>query len=391
MKRGPAGRHEDPVTGGAGFIGSHLVDALVAGGHEVRVLDDLSSGTRTNLARHLDAAHGRHAIELIEGDVRDPAAARRAVEGCAAVFHGAAIVSVARSIEEPELVESVNAGGTLTVLEAARAAGARRLVFASSCAVYGDPPTLPVAEDAATDPLSPYAAAKLTAEEHCRRFAAAGDLETVCLRYFNVFGPRQDPSSEYSGVIARFIDCALAGRELTVFGDGKQTRDFVFVADVVRANVLALTGGSRERVTRRRDPHRRPSPQRRLGCADVGGRDRGVGRAPRRRRGAAALPAGAPRRHQALAGRHGEERISAGFPGRDELRRGSGADVRRRTSTRTPEVKKAAGPAAPSGAAAPRPQQLLSVHDDPVAGARDDAGSSAPGTSRCDRSVKLTL
>ena len=232
------------VTGGAGFIGSHTVDALVAGGHEVRVLDDLSSGTRTNLARHLDAAQGRHAVELIEGDVRDPAAVRRAVEGCDAVFHGAAIVSVTRSIAEPELVESVNAGGTLTVLEAAPAAGARRLVLASTCAVYGDPPALPVAEDAATDPLSPYASAKLAAEEHCRRFAAAGDLETVCLRYFNVFGPRQDPSSEYSGVIARFIDGALAGRPLTIFGDGEQTRDFVYVADVVRANVLALTGRS---------------------------------------------------------------------------------------------------------------------------------------------------
>jgi UDP-N-acetylglucosamine/UDP-N-acetyl-alpha-D-glucosaminouronate 4-epimerase len=234
------------VTGGAGFIGSHTVDALVASGHEVRVLDDLSSGTRTNLARHLDTPNGPPAIELIEGDVRDPAAVRQAVEGCDAVFHGAAIVSVTRSFEEPELVESVNAGGTLRVREAARTAGARRLVLASSCAVYGDPPTLPVAEDAATDPLSPYAAAKLTAEEHCRRLAAAGDLETVCLRYFNVYGPRQDPSSDYSGVIARFIDAALAGRQLTVFGDGTQTRDFVFVGDVVRANVLALSVRSGE-------------------------------------------------------------------------------------------------------------------------------------------------
>jgi UDP-glucose 4-epimerase len=234
------------VTGGAGFIGSHLVDALVVGGHEVRVLDDFSSGTRTNLARHLQAPTGRRSLELIEGDVRDQSIVHEATGGCDAVFHAAAIVSVARSVEEPELVDSVNAGGTLTVLEAARAASARRFVLASSCAVYGDPATLPVAEDAATDPLSPYAASKLAAEEHCRRAAAASDLETVCLRYFNVYGPRQDPSSQYSGVIARFIDGALAGRPLTIYGDGTQTRDFVFVGDVVRANELALTGGGRE-------------------------------------------------------------------------------------------------------------------------------------------------
>ena len=222
------------VTGGAGFIGSHLVEALVADGNEVRVLDDLSSGTRTNLA----GCFGE--LEFIEDDVRDAGTAHRAAEGCQAIFHGAAVVSVTRSLEDPDLVESVNVGGTEMMLETARTCGVRRLVLASSCAVYGDPTALPVSEEAVPDPLSPYAASKLRAEELCRRFAASG-LETLCLRFFNVYGPRQDPSSDYSGVIARFIDRALAGRPLIIFGDGSQTRDFVFVRDVVRASVLALT------------------------------------------------------------------------------------------------------------------------------------------------------
>jgi nucleoside-diphosphate-sugar epimerase len=222
------------VTGGAGFIGSHLVDALLARGDVVRVLDDFSTGTRANLKQC--AAH----IELVEGDVRDPATMERVAQGCEAVLHEAAIVSVAESFMRPEDTHDVNVGGAANVLHAAREAGVRRVVIASSCAVYGDAHELPIGESAPPAPLSPYAESKLAAEDQCRAACAAKGLDTVSLRYFNVFGPRQDPSSEYSGVIARFMAAAIARRGCTVFGDGLQSRDFVFVGDVVRANLLAL-------------------------------------------------------------------------------------------------------------------------------------------------------
>jgi len=223
------------VTGGAGFIGSHLVDGLLARGQRVRVLDDFSTGKWENLERH------RAAITVLEGDVRDRETVRRAVQGCEVVFHEAAIASVPLSFEQPELVLDVNVAGTGNVLEAARAAGARRRIFASSCAVYGDPAELPVPETAPLQPGSPYAESKLAGETACREATARGELECVCLRYFNVFGPRQDPSSDYSGVIARFAEAARRGAPCTVYGDGGQTRDFVYVADVVRANLLATT------------------------------------------------------------------------------------------------------------------------------------------------------
>lgn len=223
------------VTGGAGFIGSHLVDALVARGDRVVVLDDLSTGRRENLADPLR----RGGVDLRVGSVADRAAVRDAVAGCEVVFHLAAVASVQRTIEAPLETGAVNLGGTLEVLEAARATGVRRVVFAGSAAVYGDTTALPVAETAAPRPLSPYAVEKLAAEHYVRVWGPLYGLETVTLRYFNVFGPRQDPSSPYSGVISIFADRLRRGRTATIYGDGHQTRDFVYVADVVRANLLA--------------------------------------------------------------------------------------------------------------------------------------------------------
>jgi UDP-glucose 4-epimerase len=225
------------VTGGAGFIGSHLVEALVARGDRVRVLDDLSTGRLENLT---DCAGD---VEVIIGDVRDRAVVERSLDGVEAVFHKSAIVSVTRSLDEPELVDDVNVGGSLTVLAAARRLGVGRVVFASSAAVYGDVAGLPVCEDAAKTPLSPYGVGKLAVEGYAATLAAAGGPCAVCLRYFNVFGPRQDPASEYSGVIARFMGFAGEGSPYVVFGDGRQTRDFVYVGDIVRANLLALDAG----------------------------------------------------------------------------------------------------------------------------------------------------
>ncbi len=223
------------VTGGAGFIGSHLVEALVARGDEVVVLDDLSTGKRANLA----AVAGQ--VDLQVGSVADRAAVDRAIAGCAIAFHQAAVASVPKTIEAPVETNAVNFGGTLNLLEAARAAGTRRVIFASSAAVYGDEAPLPVAEDAPVAPLSPYAIEKLCAEHYVRVWAPLFGLETVALRYFNVFGPRQDPKSPYSGVVSIFVDRILKGEAPTIFGDGEQTRDFVAVADVVRANLAAAT------------------------------------------------------------------------------------------------------------------------------------------------------
>lgn len=215
------------VTGGAGFIGSHLVDALLASGRQVRVLDDFSTGWESNVAT---------GAELVRGSVTDAEVVARAVAGCTVVFHLAAVASVARSIEDPRGSHEVCATGTLVVLDAARRAGVRRLVYAASASAYGpanDPAGLD--EDTPVCPLSPYAAAKLAGECYCQAFAHTYGLETVRLRFFNVFGPRQRADSPYSGVIALFTAALLAGRSPTVHGDGLQSRDFIYVADVVAA------------------------------------------------------------------------------------------------------------------------------------------------------------
>ncbi len=223
------------VTGGAGFIGSHLVEAWAADGAEVRVLDNLSSGRAENLA----GTRGR--VDLIVGDVRSPDQLAAAMSGVQIVVHLAALVSVADSVERPADNYEINVQGTVRVLEAARAAGVRRVVLASSAAVYGNEPTLPKREDMPAAPASPYAAAKLADEYIARVHAELYGLETVSLRFFNVYGPRQDPSSPYSGVISRFTDALARGEAPRVFGDGLQTRDFIFVRDVVSAIRQAAT------------------------------------------------------------------------------------------------------------------------------------------------------
>jgi len=221
------------ITGGAGFIGSHLVEHLVAAGHDVTVLDDLSSGSRANLAAV------RRQIRFIRGSVTDLTTCRRAAAGVDCVLHHAAVTSVQRSVDEPLVTHQVNATGTLNVLLAAREKGVRRLVYAGSTSAYGNPDTLPNSEEHVTRPLSPYAASKLAGEEYCVAFHATYGLETVVLRYFNIFGPRQDPNSQYAAVVPRFITTALAGERPTIFGDGGQTRDFVYIANIVHANLLA--------------------------------------------------------------------------------------------------------------------------------------------------------
>jgi UDP-glucose 4-epimerase len=223
------------VTGGAGFIGSHLVEALTRRPDtaQIRVLDNLATGHRHNLA----AVSSR--LEFVEGDLTDPTALKQAVEGVDVIFHLAAQVSAPKSMFDPLTTQEINATGTLKLLEAAHQAGARRLVFSSTSAVYGDDPTLPKVEDMRPQPKSPYAIAKLTGEHYCRYATDYHGLETVVLRYFNVYGPRQDPSSAYSGVISIFIDRLLKDEPITIFGDGEQTRDFVFVTDVVAANLAA--------------------------------------------------------------------------------------------------------------------------------------------------------
>jgi len=221
------------VTGGAGFIGGHLVEALLAAGWRVRILDDLSTGREENLAGV------RERVDLRRGDVRDPAALASALEGVEVVFHQAAVASVVRSLDEPVETDAVNTGGTLAVLEGARRAGVGRVVFAASCAAYGDAPELPKREDQAPRPLAPYALQKVTGEAYCRLYHELHGLPTVCLRYFNVYGPRQDPAGDYAAAIPRFVEAARAGRPPRIFGDGLQTRDFVYVGDVARANLLA--------------------------------------------------------------------------------------------------------------------------------------------------------
>jgi UDP-glucose 4-epimerase len=221
------------VTGGAGFIGSNLVRSLSASGSQVRVLDDLSTGSLDNFGD----VGGR--IEFVRGDVRDLAMVRDAVAGVRVVYHLAALPTVGRSVKDPIGTDAVNAGGTLNVLVAARDAGVRRVVYASSSSIFGDTPTLPKQEEMPPDPRSPYAASKLAGEGHCRAFTRTFGLETVSLRFFNVFGPRQDPASNYAAVIPRFIDRMLAGDPPVVLGDGRQSRDFTFVANAVDACMLA--------------------------------------------------------------------------------------------------------------------------------------------------------
>lgn len=221
------------VTGGAGFIGSHIATALVEQGDEVRVLDNLSSGFRSNLE------HLGDKVELIEADACDEDAMRQAVEGVDVIFHEAAIASVPASLRDPLTSHAATATATVNVLTAAHAAGVRRVVMAASSAAYGDQPMVSKRETDTLDPLSPYAAAKLASEFYCKAFTKSFGLETVALRYFNVYGPRQDPASEYSAVIPIFVSRMLGGDRPTVYGDGLQSRDFVFIEDVVQANLLA--------------------------------------------------------------------------------------------------------------------------------------------------------
>ena len=224
------------VTGGAGFIGSHITGALLARGARVRVLDDFSSGREANL----DVRGARDRLEIVRGDVADAAACREACEGVHGIFHEAAQVSVPRSIEDPERSHAINVMGTLRLLEAARGAGVRRVVFAASSAAYGDTPSLPKVETMVPDPLSPYAAGKVAAEHLMRVYGSVHGMRTISLRYFNVYGPRQADDSPYTGVIAIFARALLDGREPTIFGDGRQTRDFTYVDDVVDANLRAM-------------------------------------------------------------------------------------------------------------------------------------------------------
>ncbi len=222
------------VTGGAGFIGSHLVEALVERGDEVIVYDNLSSGYERNLAPFRDR------IRFIQADVRDEAALAKAMASVDFVFHEAALVSVFDSVERPLDNHAINLTGTLNILEAARAAGVRRLVMASTAAAYGNNPQLPKQETMRPEPASPYGAAKVASEYYLQIYAALYGVETVILRYFNVYGPRQDPGSMYSGVISKFADMLRKGATPTIFGDGLQTRDFVFVKDVVQGNLKAM-------------------------------------------------------------------------------------------------------------------------------------------------------
>ncbi|HYN86591.1 MAG TPA: SDR family oxidoreductase [Pyrinomonadaceae bacterium] len=221
------------VTGGAGFIGSHIAEACAAAGGRVRVLDDLTTGYVENLEEI------RGEVDFVRGSVNDRDALRRALEGVELVFHEAAIPSVPRSVENPEETHRACAEGTFNLLVAAREAKVRRLVYAASSSAYGDQPTLPKTEEMAPMPLSPYAAAKLVGEHYCQAWAHSYGFETVCLRYFNIFGPRQDPGSQYSGVISRFVSALSTGERPVIYGDGEQSRDFTYVGNAVDANLRA--------------------------------------------------------------------------------------------------------------------------------------------------------
>lgn len=223
------------VTGGAGFIGSSIAEALLASGERVRIIDDFSSGRRQNVEKL--PGH----VELVEGTIADPETVARAMRGVDVVFHEAAIPSVVRSVENPQATMLAGVQGTTVVLDVARQSGVRRVIFAASSSAYGDTPTLPKVETMEPKPLSPYAASKLAGEQLMRIFAQLYGLETLSLRYFNVFGPRQDPSSEYAAVVPKFVTAAIRGERPIIFGDGEQTRDFCYVDNAVRANLLAAS------------------------------------------------------------------------------------------------------------------------------------------------------
>lgn len=225
------------VTGGAGFIGSNLCEKLIGKGFRVRVLDNLSTGKEENMNSFIKSA------EFIKGDIRDKLAVERAVRGVEYVIHLAALGSVPRSIEDPATTHEVNATGTLNILTAAKDAGVKRVVYASSSSVYGDTPVLPKQEDMFPTPLSPYAVSKLSGEYYCKVFHHVYGLETIALRYFNVYGPQQDPTSQYAAVIPKFISSILKNQSPVIYGDGEQTRDFTFVDDCNQANIKACFAG----------------------------------------------------------------------------------------------------------------------------------------------------
>jgi len=227
------------VTGGAGFIGSNLTESLLKRKHLVRVLDDFSTGKKENLI--FDKEYP--SLEIIKGDIRSLRTCKKAMKGMEYVFHQAALPSVQRSVEDPETSNAVNVGGTLNILLAAREEGVKRVIYASSSSIYGDTPTLPKHEEMPSHPLSPYALQKYIGEQYCRLFYQLYGLDSVSLRYFNVFGPKQDPNSVYSAVIPRFIEALLHGRPPIIFGDGEQSRDFTFIENVVQANLLAMSAG----------------------------------------------------------------------------------------------------------------------------------------------------
>jgi len=224
------------VTGGAGFIGSHISEYLIKRADEVIILDDLFSGRQQNIEPLLKHKN----LSFVRGSITDFPLLKEIFTGAEGVFHEAAIASVPRSIKNPLATNEANITGTLNVLLAARDCGVKKVVFASSSSVYGDTPTLPKQEDMKPNPISPYAVSKLAGEYYCRVFSAAYNIPTVCLRYFNVFGPRQDPASEYSAVIPKFITRILNNQSPVIYGDGEQTRDFTYVKDVVQANILAM-------------------------------------------------------------------------------------------------------------------------------------------------------
>jgi nucleoside-diphosphate-sugar epimerase len=221
------------ITGGAGFIGSAIVEELLKRGERVRIIDNFSTGFRENIAHAIDK------IEVVDGDIRNFHTVLKAVQGVDCILHEAALPSVPRSIQDPVSSNQVNVDGTLNVLWAAKESGVKRVVFASSSSVYGDTPVLPKQEDMTPGPLSPYAVSKLAGEQYFKVFAGVYGMQTVALRYFNVFGPRQNPNSQYSAVIPKFITAMLGGKKPVIFGDGTQSRDFTFVANVVEANIRA--------------------------------------------------------------------------------------------------------------------------------------------------------
>ena len=228
------------ITGGGGFIGSNLVEALLRRGERVVALDDFSSGRRSNLDQAEEwCGAGGGQYTLVEGDIRDEALVRRAMDGADYVLHQAAVPSVQRSVQDPMLTNDVNVNGTLLLLEEARRAGVRRFMFASSSSLYGESETLPKVETMPPAPISPYGLQKLTGETYCLLYNRLYGLQTIAFRYFNVFGPRQDPGSDYSAVVPLFIAAGQAGGRATIYGDGMQTRDFTYVDNVVQANLLA--------------------------------------------------------------------------------------------------------------------------------------------------------